>query len=237
MRKVAHDAGLAGEAYVVVRERILRGDLAIGQVISRRKMAAELAIPLPAVADALRRLEDEGHLESRPRAGTRVRLPSEHDVRGHYLVREALEVQAAWKFAEVATDADKAELLKLAIRVDALASQPSGDRFLYLSLHERFHRRIAECTHYAALCQAIDRTSALSSTWRCGGGFEPGVKRNHQVLAKALMKDPETASAAMREHIRCALENTLRRLQPYFEQAAKEGPRFARGARKPSKTD
>ena len=47
------------------------------------------------VAMALLGLESEGLLESRPRAGTRVRIPSPEDVRGHYVVREALEVQAA----------------------------------------------------------------------------------------------------------------------------------------------
>ena len=35
---------LAGEAYVIIRERILRGEVAIGQVISRRKIAAELGM-------------------------------------------------------------------------------------------------------------------------------------------------------------------------------------------------
>ena len=47
------------------------------------------------VSEALLRLEIEGLLESRPRAGTRVRIPSPEDVQGHYVVREALEVQAA----------------------------------------------------------------------------------------------------------------------------------------------
>jgi DNA-binding GntR family transcriptional regulator len=81
---------LAGEAYVIIRERILRGEVAIGQVISRRKIAAELGMSFLPVSEAFLRLEFEGLLESRPRAGTRVRIPSREDVRGHYLVREAL---------------------------------------------------------------------------------------------------------------------------------------------------
>ena len=59
------------------------------------------------VSEALLRLEFEGLLESRPRAGTRVRIPSPDDVRGHYLVRETLETQAARLFAEVASRADR----------------------------------------------------------------------------------------------------------------------------------
>src|SRR5580692_4103785 len=128
--------GLAGEAYVTVRERILRGELAIGQVISRRKIAAELGMSFLPVSEALLRLEHEGLLESRPRAGTRVRVPTRQDVQGHYVVREALEVQAAMLFAEVATPEKRTELIKLAMRVDALSTQQEGNRFVYLGLHE-----------------------------------------------------------------------------------------------------
>ena len=134
---------LAGEAYVTLRERILRGELAIGKVISRRKIAAELGMSMLPVSEALQRLEFEGLLESRPRAGTRVKVPTEQDVRGHYVVREALEVQAAKLFATVATASERTELQRLAARVDALSNQPEGDRFLYLTLHEKLHRRIA----------------------------------------------------------------------------------------------
>src|SRR5215471_3896337 len=94
---------LAREAYNVVRHRIIRGELGIGQVVSRRKLAQELGMSFLPVSEALLRLEFEGLLESRPRAGTRVRIPTRQDVRGHYVVREALEVQAAMRFAKVAT--------------------------------------------------------------------------------------------------------------------------------------
>src|SRR2546421_9533779 len=104
MRASADSSSLASEAYVVVRQRILRGQLAMGQIISRRKLAAELGMSFLPVSEALLRLEIEGLLESRPRAGTRVRIPTQQDVRGHYVVREALEMQAARLFSEVATD-------------------------------------------------------------------------------------------------------------------------------------
>src|ERR1041384_4840342 len=106
MKEMPGTPSLAAEAYNVVRQRILRGELVLGQVISRRKLAAELGMSFLPVSEALLRLEFEGLLESRPRAGTRVRIPSRQDVRGHFLVREALEVQAARLFAAVATPDD-----------------------------------------------------------------------------------------------------------------------------------
>src|SRR5216110_1016378 len=120
MKESTAPASLAAEAYEFVKRRILCGDLSMGQVISRRKIAAELGMSFLPVSEALLRLEFEGLLESRPRAGTRVRIPSREDVRGHYIVREALEVQAAMLFAFVATAGERTELRKLAARVDAL---------------------------------------------------------------------------------------------------------------------
>src|SRR6202167_5750648 len=143
-RKPSENNGLAGEAYAVVRERILRGELALGQVISRRKIAAELGMSFLPVSEALLRLEHEGLLESRPRAGTRVRVPTRQDVQGHYVVREALEAQAAMLFAVHSTREERTELMRLALRVDALSTQQEGSRFVYLGLHEKLHRRIAE---------------------------------------------------------------------------------------------
>src|SRR5437868_15476164 len=132
MKERSEASDLAGEAYVIIRERILRGEVAIGQVISRRKIAVELGMSFLPVSEALLRLAFEGLLESRPRAGTRVRIPSREDVRGHYTVREALAVQAAMLFAAVATDGDRGELVKLAARVDAMSI---ADQSLHLPAH------------------------------------------------------------------------------------------------------
>jgi DNA-binding GntR family transcriptional regulator len=219
LRKSPENDGLAGEAYVIVRERILRGELAIGQVISRRKVAAELGMSFLPVSEALLRLEHEGLLESRPRAGTRVRVPTRQDVQGHYIVREALEAQAAMLFAGQATRDERSELLRLAIRVDALSIQTTGNRFVYLSLHEKLHRRIAECARCAALSDAISRTSALASTWLCAtrASSSDNPPHHHEELMKVLLEgDPSAAAEAMRGHIRSSMENTLLRLEPYF---------------------
>ena len=160
MKESVAQSSLAAEAYSVVRQRILRGEIVLGQVISRRKLAAELSMSFLPVSEALLRLEFEGLLESRPRAGTRVRIPSAEDVKGHYVVREALEVQAAMRFSQVATGVERAELKRLAARVDALATQQ--DRQLYVAVHQKLHARIAECARCPALLDAIERTHALA---------------------------------------------------------------------------
>jgi gluconate 2-dehydrogenase gamma chain len=133
---------LANAAYSIVRRRLMRGQLSLGQAVSRRKLAAELGMSFLPVSEALLRLEVEGLLESRPRAGTRVRIPSPDDVRGHYVVRESLETQAARLFSEKASTAERVSLQQLGARVDRMSQDE--DRKQYLRLHYEVssqHRR------------------------------------------------------------------------------------------------
>src|SRR4029077_189129 len=130
------------------------------------------------------------------------RIPSREDVNGHYLVREILEAEAARRFADHATKAERAGLIRMAAKVDALAAKK--DRGPYLALHHRLHSRIAECARCAALSNVIEQTCALSSTWFCllPHSIAPATHR-HRDLAKALVTStPDEAAAVMREHVR-----------------------------------
>ncbi|HKB09440.1 MAG TPA: GntR family transcriptional regulator [Vicinamibacterales bacterium] len=227
-------SSLAHEAYRVVRQRIIRGELGLGQVISRRKLAAELGMSFLPVSEALQRLEVEGLLESRPRAGTRVRIPTREEVRGHFVVREALEVQAAMLFAKESKPEERGELRKLAARVDALAAQPTRT-LVYTALHHKLHRRIAECARCPALTDAIERTQALSSIWlgvlrRPAPEDAPG---RHQFLLDELSSgDSDRAAAATRQHVEVGLRRTLEVLEPYFRMRRAHRRTFVRSERK-----
>jgi DNA-binding GntR family transcriptional regulator len=134
-------ATLASKVYESVRRGILSGDLPPGQPMSRRRIATELhTSPLP-VASAFQRLEVEGLLESRPRAGTRVRALSLEEIRGHFVVREALESQAAIRVATMAADNELAHLATLARELDEPATR--SDARLYATAHRAFHVQIA----------------------------------------------------------------------------------------------
>jgi len=236
VQKPPKNQGLAAEAYATVRDRIIRGELAIGQVISRRKLAAELGMSFLPITEALIRLENEGLLESRPRAGTRVKVPTRQDVEGHYVMREALESQAAMLFAERAERDERAELLKLARRVDVLGVQANGDRVVYAALHEKLHRLIAEFARCPALCDAINTMYAAAATWLCATRPLPqtGSQTEHQDLMKALVSgDPTAAGEAMRKHIRLTTECALRRLEVFFrvqKEYDREYPRTGKKA-------
>jgi DNA-binding GntR family transcriptional regulator len=226
-------SSLAGEAYVVLRERLLRGELPIGKVISRRTIAKELGMSMLPIMEAFLRLELEGLLESRPRAGTRVRIPTEQDVRGQYIMRQALEAESARLCAEVATKAERLELQKLATRVDMLAAETATNRFLFLNVHEKLHRRIAECTRCQPLLEAIEKHHVLASTWLCKapGPVPAARRRGHRELVDVIVTEsPAAAAEAMRAHVMSALEITLRRLEPYFKLHESSSETYQRAA-------
>ena len=238
MREHAEQSSLASEAYGIVRQRILRGEIGLGQVISRRKLAAELSMSFLPVSEALLRLEFEGLLESRPRAGTRVRIPSPEDVKGHYVVREALEAQAAMRFTQVATPGERAELRKLAQRVDTLSMQ--SDRALYLSVHQKLHARIAECARCPALLDAIEKTHALASIWFCvmrQPQATDSPTRHSELIEAVCSGDPLRASDAVRQHIAVGMERSLDVLQPYFRLRKATGRTFYRSDKRQKPLD
>jgi len=233
MTNASRHSSLASEAYAVVRHRILTGTIGLGQVISRRKLAAELRMSFLPVSEALLRLEVEGLLESRARAGTRVRIPSPEDVEGHYVIREALEVQSAIRFASAATVNERTDLKKLADRVDTLGMQ--GDRAAYQTAHLNLHARIAQCARCPALLEAIEKTHALASIWYCTMRQPQPTDSTsrHRELAEALCDgSAQQAAEAVRRHLAVALIRSLEVLQPYFELRKANGTTFYRSDRK-----
>ena len=220
------DGGLAQQAYDLIRERILRGQLPFGVSISRRDLSEELGMSALPVSEALQRLQNEALIETVPRVGTLVRIPTPQDVRGFYGVREALESQAARLFAERATPADRQEMLQaaadldLAYKVCAGSTAASEQQLFNLrNQHMRFHLRLAECTRCPFLYEAIEKNQILIFNWFFDRLFGyPGLPDNWhvdlmQVLAQA---DPEAADRAMRKHVRCRMDELLVRLEPYF---------------------
>jgi len=229
MRSKAETGSLSAEAYEVVRQRIARGELVLGQAVSRRRLAAELGMSFLPVTEALLRLEFEGLLESRPRAGTRVCVPTPADVEGNYIVRQALETQAAILCSQMATPPERSELRRLAARVDALSAQ--ADRSMYPTLHLKLHQRIAECARCDALRDAIEKTHALALIWFCvmRKPSPDDLPRRHQHLVGEILDgDAARIADAVREHLAVGKRHTLELLEPYFRLHTAGARRFSR---------
>jgi GntR family transcriptional regulator, rspAB operon transcriptional repressor len=209
---------LADRAYGLIRDAILQGNLAVGDALSRRRLAEEFNMSFLPITEALQRLEAEGLVESRPRVGTRVRIPTKQDIVDSYVIREALESQAARLCCASMTTSERDQLLRSAQHLDRLykvvTSEQEDSRFLFSvhTYHMQFHVGIAEMARCPGLLQAIQKEQVLIFNWV----YELPASRKalpsgfHNDLAKAICSgDPLKADQAMRSHVRYGMEQLI----------------------------
>ena len=215
-------ASLSNKAYFLIRERILRGELRPGEVLSGRRLAEEFEMSLLPVSQALRQLESDKLVESRPRAGTRVRVPRPEEVLGQCIVREALEAQSARLCCVKATMKERLELQRMAKQLDTLYDRFGRDddselQFVVHTHHFELHMRIAEHARCPELKEAIERNQVLIYNWF----FDVAAERRslppdfHVQLMKAVTgSDPLVADEAMRAHVQYGVVETLQQIVP-----------------------
>jgi len=236
MRNGLDASTLASKVYESVRRGILSGDLPPGQPMSRRRIATELQTsPLP-VASAFQRLELEGLLESRPRAGTRVRALSLEEIRGHFVVREALETQAATRVALMATDDELAHLETLARELDCLSAR--GDVKHYATAHRAFHGQVAAYTQCGALFDAVDQCHGFAMLWLSHVSRPCDPNTRHLELVQAMAaRDPIRSGLAATEHLAFCLARAIETLTATAGNRPSSSPLFRRRRRRQLSAD
>jgi DNA-binding GntR family transcriptional regulator len=214
---------LSNKAYLQIRERILRAELSPGEVLSARRLATEFKMSLLPVAQALRQLESDKLVESRPRAGTRVRIPQPEEVRGRCIVREALEAQSARLCCLQATMMERMELMRLARQLDTLYDRFGRDhdaelQYVVHTLHLELHMRIAEYARCPELKEVIETNQVLIYNWF----FDLAANRRslpqafHVRLLQAVTgSDPLVADEAMRAHVQYGVVEALEHIVPH----------------------
>jgi DNA-binding GntR family transcriptional regulator len=205
----------------MIRERILRGRFPLGAVLSRRRLADEFGMSLLPVSEALQRLESDGLVESQPRVGTRVRTPTQDEVRGRYVVREALEAESAKLCCVHASFQERLELRRMAEQLDTMyahaAERENDSDFFYVvqEHHVQFHMRIAEFARCPQLKDAIEKNHVLIYNWffdisTRGRALPP--RFHGELTEKVTGDDPAVADQAMRLHVRYGLGSVLAHL-------------------------
>jgi len=220
-------ASLADRAYHSIRTLILKGTYPLGATLVRRDLAERFGMSVVPVAEALARLESEGLVENRPRVGTIVFVPTPAQIRGRWVVREALEVHAARLFAQRAGAEERGKLWHLAEEFDLeqedLGRLPSIDpetMFEHRCRHTRLHLQIPESAGAPELAKAIELNQVVLFYWihdQAAYGGSPMPSRWHRDLADTLCHaSAEEAGAAMRAHVNDRLDVLMRNLEAYL---------------------
>ena len=204
-------------AYEHLRNMVLRGELPKGQFLSQRKLAEEAGAAVITVRGALRRLENDGLIESVPRWGVRVPVEAPEGVRDRYFMREILEVAAVRYMCTRWTPDQATKLREMAHSCDACEGTSDEDIDRFSRLHQRLHLFAAECTGSRRLLTSLSRLLTIGfvqtnarRAWARGRDRSPN---HHQALAETfLLGDPEPAERAMREHAARGLKFELETL-------------------------
>jgi len=225
MRSDPIAGSLSERAYILIRHNILTGEFPLGAPLSRRKLAARFKMSFLPISEAVQRLESEGLVESRPRVGTRVRVPTPQDIRDCYIVREALETQAARLFCEKASSAERKELRQMTQRLEEMTQAPEAKatnpefQFAVQSTHVAWHMRIAECAGCQPLSDLLEKNQVLIFNWffDVAAGFRLAPGRHRALMETLAGNDPDAAALAMGAHIRAGLDEIQTSIGQRFE--------------------
>ena len=206
------NATFAEQAYDHIVTQLLRRDLRPGDLLDRKQIAEDLGISLIPVSDAVQRLTLEGFLTTRRRQGTFVRPPSIEDVRGQFLLREALECQSARLYRGEKLRKTLPRLRKLARAADKAAD---AGRQLWT---EDFasHQALVALTECDALVSCFERVVNLSlfhQTALISPMQQTTYDRHSELLDDLCNASVEDAESRIREHLRSGKE-TLFKDQP-----------------------
>jgi DNA-binding GntR family transcriptional regulator len=200
-------ASAADYAYATLRREIVEGRFAPGRRMREIELAQRLGISRTPTRQALSRLELEGLLALRPRAGLVVSVLDMDAVEELYEMRAALEGAAAGMAARHASPRDLALLTRLLDEETGLGSEPMNlyrhNRELHEAIHMAAHNRYLEKSLHAL----HDAIALLGPTTLAATGRPVVAHAEHAAIVKAIAeRDDVMADRLARAHILGALD-------------------------------
>jgi DNA-binding GntR family transcriptional regulator len=204
-----HPSTKSDLAYAVVREKILSGEFAPGQVLNQAILARAIGISTTPLREALRRLKSENLVELDAHRDARVTELTAEEARDLLEVRRSLDPLAAALAAERRTKAD----IK-AIR-DAANVQPLRHGFGVedLDAHRRLHAAIYRASHNDLLIGTLDALWDKADRYRRVGlvgersrqDRDQKAEEHRRLVECVIAGDTEGAAAVMHQHISTSL--------------------------------
>jgi DNA-binding GntR family transcriptional regulator len=198
----------ADRVYVALRERLLRGDMAVGRRLVEQQLAAEFATSRTPVREALRRLEGDGHIVRDRGGGMCPAAPSVKSMRELYEVRLALEELCARR---AASSGDRGRIEAIERDWEALSvawhdsrALPRGPDFVYAD--EGFHRALASASGNdvaeSLLGDLNDRIRVLRIyDFTTDDRIGATIAEHLEIVGCVLARDADAAAAFMRAHV------------------------------------
>ena len=188
---------LRDEAHSRLQSAIVRGELKPGQIIRDGELAAAVGLSRTPVREALARLSDEGLVESKPNAFTRVTRLTRRDCHEAFVVLRALHELAARTAADTFT-AEDAQRMRAA-NLEFARAVGSGDVEAALAADDAVHVVPLQVAGNRTLVAALDRlTPRIRRLEQLRFGSGPALEsvQVHEQLVAALEAGDGDAAAA-----------------------------------------
>jgi DNA-binding GntR family transcriptional regulator len=196
----------ADMAYRQVREEIVEGLMPPGAAIDQEALASRLGLSTTPVREALRRLESEGLVISRPHRDTVVAPLTLEQLEDIYIVRLSLDPLAVALSAREASDEQLQAILEL-------SRQASEDPDPVSQLHQnrRLHRAMYQACGNAVLIQTLDTLWDKSDRYRLTTLQDDRTAHRahveHSAIVEAMVdRRADQAAELMRRHVSDSLD-------------------------------
>jgi DNA-binding GntR family transcriptional regulator len=150
---------LRDEAYRVIRDAIIAGTLAPGEIVRDADLAERLGLSRAPVREALARLVDEGLVESKPQSYTRVTRLDLREVRDAVVVVRAMHDLAVRAAVPILREADV--LTMRAANAQFAAAVRVGDVEAALAADDALHDVLVAVYANRAVAATIERFTPL----------------------------------------------------------------------------
>ncbi|MDD9206746.1 GntR family transcriptional regulator [Georgenia sp. 10Sc9-8] len=212
-------APLREQVYESLEELILDGRLRSGQRLVESELAAQLGVSRGPIREALQHLERDGWLEVRPRQGTYVREPQEHELEDYFWARTLLEVEAAGRAARrVAVDPEAAEqgVQRLRHLIDTsrqlvaglpdkasaeLPSEQADRRRRYRENSRQFHYAVGGLAGSGALVELLEYLGKRTRWYFSSLTYNSRLHEHEDMLEAIANGDEPRARDLMRQHM------------------------------------
>jgi len=187
---------LRDEAYRAIKDAIVAGSLAPGQVVRDRDLAGQLGLSRAPVRDALARLAEEGLVESKPQSHTRVTPLILRDVRDALVVVRAMHEMAVRAAVPRLTD-EQVEAMRAANSrfAEAVAA---GDVDRAVAADDDLHGVLVAACGNRAVAATIERYTALIRRLErqrfATLSAQRSVRRHEQLIQACADRDVDAAA-------------------------------------------
>lgn len=191
-----------------LRDLIVEGHILAGERINESDLCRSLGVSRTPIREALKVLASEGLVELSRNRGAVVPKPSREDARDMLLLMSALEAFAVEEATKNATEAEITELR--ALHNSMYAAFEATDRHAYFDINQRIHKEIVAISRNRTLLPIHSQLQARMRRLRFLGNDHPenwrvSVAEHDELIESLERRDANAASAAMRRHLRNAI--------------------------------